>query len=51
MSRIKRNKGYRPKQAQLKAENRRKLTAKPLKMTPEAIGLIDTKIIIAWSPE
>jgi IS30 family transposase len=43
--------GYRPKQAQAKAENRRKLTAKPLKMTPEAIALIDAKIIIDWSPE
>jgi IS30 family transposase len=43
--------GYRPKQAQAKAENRRKLTAKPLKMTPEAIALIDAKIVIDWSPE
>ncbi len=43
--------GYRPKQAQAKAESRRKLTAKPLKMTPEAINLIDAKIIIDWSPE
>jgi IS30 family transposase len=43
--------GYRPKQAQLKAESRRKLAAKPLKMTPEAIDLIDAKIIIDWSPQ
>jgi transposase, IS30 family len=43
--------GYRPKQAQAKAENRRKLTAKSLKMTPEAIALIDAKIVIDWSPE
>jgi IS30 family transposase len=43
--------GYRPKQAQVKAENRRKLAAKPLKMTPETIVLIDSKIIIDWSPE
>jgi transposase, IS30 family len=43
--------GYRPKQAQLKAESRRKLTAKPLKMTPKAIALIDPKIAINWSPE
>jgi IS30 family transposase len=43
--------GYRPKQARLKAENRRKLTAKPLKMTPEAIALIDSKVVIDWSPE
>jgi IS30 family transposase len=43
--------GYRPKQAQLKAENRRKLTAKPLKMTAVAIDLIAAKIRINWSPE
>jgi IS30 family transposase len=51
---LKRNtgkRGYRPKQAQLKTENRRKLTAKPLKMTPVAIDLIDAKIRIHWSPE
>jgi transposase, IS30 family len=51
LQRNKGKKGYRPKQAQLKAENRRKLTAKPLKMTTEAIGLIDCKIIMDWSPE
>jgi len=43
--------GYRPKQAQAKADNRRKQTAKPLKMTPEAIALIDSKIVMDWSPE
>ena len=43
--------GYRRKQAQAKAENRSKQTAKPLKMTPEAIALIDSKIVIDWSPE
>jgi transposase, IS30 family len=43
--------GYRPKQAQCKAENRRKSTAKPLKMTAEVIDLIATKIVINWSPE
>jgi IS30 family transposase len=51
---LKRNtgkRGYRPKQAQRKAENRRKLTAKPLKMTAVAIALIDAKIRINWSPE
>lgn len=36
-------KGYRCKQAQLKSKNRRKLTAKPLKMTIGAIDLIDAK--------
>lgn len=51
---LKRNtgkRGYRPKQAQREAENRRKLTAKPLKMTAVAIALIDAKISIHWSPE
>ena len=43
--------GYRPKQAQRKAETRRKLTAKPLKMTSEALDLIDAKVIIDWSPQ
>jgi IS30 family transposase len=43
--------GYRPKQAQIKAENRRKVTAKPLRMTAKVISLIDSKIIIDWSPE
>jgi IS30 family transposase len=43
--------GYRCKQAQLKAESRRKLTAKPLKMTVETIDLIDTKVNMDWSPE
>ena len=43
--------GYRPKQAQIKAENRRKLTAKPLKMTLDAICLIDSKVNIDWSPK
>jgi transposase, IS30 family len=43
--------GYRPKQAQTKADNRRQQAAKPLKMTSEAIGLVDSKIVVEWSPE
>lgn len=43
--------GYRPKQAQRKAETRRKLAVKPLKMTLDAIDLIDSKVNIDWSPE
>jgi IS30 family transposase len=43
--------GYRPKQAQSKAEIRRQQTVRPLKMTPEVIALIDAKIVIDWSPE
>jgi IS30 family transposase len=43
--------GYRPKQAQSKAEIRRQQTVRPLKMTPEVIALIEAKIVIDWSPE
>jgi len=39
------------KQAQIKTESRRQQAVRPLKMTPEAIGLIDAKIVIDWSPE
>ncbi|MDD5126437.1 IS30 family transposase, partial [Methylovulum sp.] len=42
--------GYRPRQAQSKAETRRRLAAKPLKMTMAAIGLIEAKIKGDWSP-
>ena len=51
LQRNKGKKGYRPKQAQIKTDNRRKQTAKPLKMTTATIALIDSKIIIDWSPE
>ena len=43
--------GYRPKQAQRKAETRRKLAVKPLKMTLAVIDLIQAKLSINWSPE
>jgi transposase, IS30 family len=43
--------GYRPKQAQRKAETRRKLAVKPLKMTLAAVALIEAKLGINWSPE
>lgn len=43
--------GYRPKQAQVKANNRRKQAARFLKMTPETIALIESKIMVDWSPE
>jgi IS30 family transposase len=42
--------GYRPRQAQSKAETRRRLAAKPLKMTMAAIGLIEAKIKDDWGP-
>lgn len=43
--------GCRPKQAQRKAETRRKLSVKPLKMTLAVIDLIQAKLGINWSPE
>jgi transposase, IS30 family len=51
---LKRNtgkRGYRPKQAQRKAETRRKRAVKPLKMTLAVIALIEAKLGINWSPE
>ena len=43
-------KGYRPKQAQIKADNRKKQAAKVLKMTPALILLIEARILLDWSP-
>jgi transposase, IS30 family len=43
--------GYRPKQAQIKADTRRRQAAKAVKMTATAIVLIEAKIILDWSPE
>ncbi|MDE1465806.1 IS30 family transposase [Spartinivicinus poritis] len=51
---INRNKGlrgYRPKQAHEKAMERRQMAFKAVKMTPELIHLIETKIREEWSPE
>ena len=51
---LKRNrgkKGYRPKQAQIKADNRKKQAVKALKMTPDLILLIEARIRLDWSPE
>ena len=44
-------KGYRPKQAQIKADNRKKKAAKALQMTPPLIVLIEARIRLDWSPE
>jgi IS30 family transposase len=44
-------KGYRPKQAQIKADNRKKQVVKALKMTPALILLIEARIRLDWSPE
>ena len=51
---LKRNqgkKGYRPKQAQIKADKRKKQAVKALKMTPALIVLIEARIRLDWSPE
>ena len=43
--------GYRPKQAHIKAERRRQEAGKSIKMTFEVVNLIETKIQLDWSPE
>lgn len=43
--------GYRPKQAQEFAEQRRAEKVKPLKMTPKVIAYIKAKLQLQWSPE
>lgn len=51
---LKRNtgqRGYRPKQAHIKALTRREEASKMIKMTPEVITLIEAKIQLEWSPE
>lgn len=43
--------GYRHKQAQQKADNRRKEAARAVKMTDETVQVIELKIQEQWSPE
>ena len=43
--------GYRPKQAQQFAEQRRVEKVQPLKMTPKVIAYIKAKLRLKWSPE
>lgn len=43
--------GYRPKQAQQFAEQRRAEKVQPTKMTPEVIAYIEAKLQLQWSPE
>ncbi|HFE39597.1 MAG TPA: IS30 family transposase, partial [Gammaproteobacteria bacterium] len=43
--------GYRYKQAQKKSEDRRMQAVKAIKMTPEMIKLIESKLRLKWSPE
>jgi len=51
LKRNKGKKGYRPRQAQIKAVKRRREAAKALKMTDEVILVIEEKISLDWSPE
>jgi transposase, IS30 family len=44
-------KGYRHKQAQEKARQRRSEAARPTKMTPGMLAVIESKLRIEWSPE
>jgi len=50
LQRNKGKKGYRPKQAQFKADKRRQQAAKALKMTASVIVLIEGMIVLDWSP-
>ena len=43
--------GYRHKQAHEKSAQRRREAAKPTKMTPKMITVIESKLRIEWSPE
>lgn len=51
LNRNKGARGYRPKQANIKALNRRKEAIKAIKMTPELINIIEKYIQQDWSPE
>jgi IS30 family transposase len=51
LKRNKGKKGYRPKQAQIKADKRRQQAAKALKMTATVIIIIEGMIVLDWSPE
>ena len=43
--------GYRPLQAQIKADRRKQLAAKAIKMTSDVIDLIEGYIRLDWSPD
>jgi transposase, IS30 family len=51
LKRNKGKKGYRPRQAQTKADKRRAQAAKAIKMRVEVVFLIEAKIMLDWSPE
>ncbi len=43
--------GYRPRQAQHKADHRRQQAAKAVKRTPQLVAQIEEKLRLEWSPE
>ena len=45
------NKGYRHKQAQTLADNRRQMVCKVTKMTKRMIDIVEAKIRVEWSPK
>jgi IS30 family transposase len=51
LNRNKGDRGYRPKQAHEKARHRRQTACKAVKMTPEIVKLIESKVSEDWSPE
>ena len=51
LNRKKGERSYRPKQAHEKASHRRQAACKAVKMAPELIKLIESKISEYWSPE
>ena len=51
LNRNKGERGYRPKQAHEKAHRRRQTASKVVKMTPELVKRIESKISEDWSPE
>ena len=51
LNRNKGERGYRPKQAHEKARHRRQTACKAVKMTPELVKLIESKVSEDWSPE
>ena len=51
LNRNKGKRGYRYQQAQNKADIRRTMAAKAIKMTPDMIELIESKLREKWSPE
>ena len=51
LDRNKGGRGYRPRQAQKFAEQRREDKVQPLKMRPEVTAYIESKLQLQWAPE